>query len=417
MHIRDPIQGAVEITADERAVIDAPHFQRLRGIRQLGFADLAFPGATHTRYAHSVGAMAVATRVFDVVFRDVALPAAERARFRQALRLAVLLHDVGHPPFSHCSEVALPPVGDLDLPAWLAPGTSRRASHEDLGLAVILRSGLTGVLDERFAPAGLGPEDVAALVSGRTPPGGSPFQAGGVDYGPLLRQMVSSELDADRMDYLFRDSFFTGVNYGKFDLDWIVQNLGLTVRDGEAYLALDARAILAFEDFLLSRWHMFMSVYFHHTPVAYEWMLQNWYAEGPETYPIPADPDALVAWDDVHLVSALRRSPSPWARRIVSREPWRPAYEQHPGDPELLAPVRDALEDAGLELAVSASRGEISKYLGERRGLWVRTGHGEVPIDAYAELFQHGGSSTLVRIYVAPEDLERARAVAARAAP
>ena len=86
VHIRDPIHGAIEITADERALVDSPQYQRLRNVKQLGFADLAFPGATHTRYAHGLGAMAVATRVFDALAPKLELAPADRDRFRETLR-------------------------------------------------------------------------------------------------------------------------------------------------------------------------------------------------------------------------------------------------------------------------------------------------------------------------------------------
>src|SRR5437588_731231 len=118
MHIRDPIHGAIELTADERVLVDSPQYQRLRNVKQLGFSDLAFPGATHTRYAHGIGAMSVSTRVFDALYRRLDIPAGERERLRQTLRLAVLLHDLGHPPFSHAAERFLPDRSALRLPEW-----------------------------------------------------------------------------------------------------------------------------------------------------------------------------------------------------------------------------------------------------------------------------------------------------------
>src|SRR5213592_1584672 len=118
MHIRDPIHGAIEISADERALVDSPQYQRLRNVKQLGFADLAFPGATHTRYAHGLGAMAMATKLFDALAPQLQLEPADRDRFRQTLRLAVLFHDLGHPPLSHATEAIMPPIGDLKVPDW-----------------------------------------------------------------------------------------------------------------------------------------------------------------------------------------------------------------------------------------------------------------------------------------------------------
>src|SRR5438552_16374783 len=116
MHIRDPIHGAIEITADERALVDSPQYQRLRNVKQLGFADLAFPGATHTRYAHGLGAMAVATRVFDALAPKLELASADRERSRHTLRPSVLFHDLGHAPPSHATERLMPTAGDLLAP-------------------------------------------------------------------------------------------------------------------------------------------------------------------------------------------------------------------------------------------------------------------------------------------------------------
>ncbi|MGZ6144301.1 MAG: HD domain-containing protein, partial [Myxococcales bacterium] len=135
MHIRDPIHGAIEITADERVLLDSPQYQRLRNVKQLGFADLAFPGATHTRYAHGLGAMAVATKVFDALSPRLSLEPADKERFRQTLRLAVLFHDLGHPPLSHATERIMPQVADLRVPEWAArEPRERRADHEDYTL-------------------------------------------------------------------------------------------------------------------------------------------------------------------------------------------------------------------------------------------------------------------------------------------
>src|SRR5256885_12245358 len=121
MHIRDPIHGAIEISADDRPLVASPQYQRLRNVKQLGFADLAFPGATHTRYAHGLGAMAVATRVFDALSPKLDLPDRDRDRLRQALRLSVLFPDLGHTPLSHATERIMPPAAGLRVPDWTQP--------------------------------------------------------------------------------------------------------------------------------------------------------------------------------------------------------------------------------------------------------------------------------------------------------
>ena len=161
VHIRDPIHGTIAVSLSEIKLIDHPAFQRLRGIKQLGFADLAFPGATHTRYSHSLGAMHLATRLFDRLFPGRSaggggggsrgaewdapgadLPDRVRHRFRQATRLAMLFHDLGHAPLSHTTEMLMPAVGELGLGVFGGTNVSRRATHEDYTLKIVLDSTL-----------------------------------------------------------------------------------------------------------------------------------------------------------------------------------------------------------------------------------------------------------------------------------
>src|SRR5205823_2385413 len=122
MRVRDPIHGTVSVSDEEKAVVDSAFYQRLRHVRQLGFGDLAFPGATHTRHAHSLGAMHVSGRLFDSVASRAELPPEVRDRFRAAVRLAVLCHDLGHMPLSHASEAIAPVRAKLALPGWLRGG-------------------------------------------------------------------------------------------------------------------------------------------------------------------------------------------------------------------------------------------------------------------------------------------------------
>jgi len=428
MHIRDPIHGSIEIDANERAVIDSRYFQRLRSIKQLGFADLAFPGATHSRYSHGIGAMAVASRLFDAIYRTQPLPEPERARLRQTLRLAVLLHDLGHPPLSHTSEKILPPRDSLSLPAWVGDGQTHadthghaselgRASHEDMTLLLLLRSPLASIIRDRFSSLGIEPEHVAALVCGRAPPGGSPFVMAGVDHAPLLRQVVSSELDADRMDYLLRDSFFTGVHYGRYDLDWLAQNLVPVPHAGALHLGIGHRAVFAFEDFLLSRYHMFLSVYYHYTSINYEQVLARYYRTSGDEFTLEADPEPYVLADDIALMSALRRSDNPWAKRIVDRRGFALAVENNPFErPADLSGLISQLDDAGIAHFETESRGVLSKYFGatDLDPIFVRTSTGDwAPIEKYTPVYQrYSESARLIRVYVDPDRLKEAKALA-----
>ncbi len=301
MEIRDVIHGSIRIDTRERLVLDSRYFQRLRQIKQLGFAENSFPSATHNRYIHSLGAMHIASRAFETIFGSPldsasAIGAAptgirglslrERApeayeRFRAVIRLAALLHDVGHGPLSHTTEFAMPEIKSLGLPHLKSHALSRKATHEDYTLKILLDSGLTPLLAAAGTPLGFGPKHVAALIEPEIETGDDFFvekvDGQPIDFRPVLKQLISSELDADRMDYLRRDSLNAGVSYGQFDFDWLVGSLTshiVTRRDkSQCYLGLHHRALYSFEDFLISRYHMFLMVYFHYKSVVYDEML------------------------------------------------------------------------------------------------------------------------------------------------
>jgi len=419
--IRDPIHGSIALDARELAVVDSPFFQRLRSIRQTGFADLAFPGATHSRYVHALGACHLSGRIFERISpRIPGLEGAERDRVRAALRLAVLLHDLGHAPFSHSSESIMPPRSSLRLPAWLAQGSpTAQANHEDYTLKLLLDSELADVLRRAYGPIGVPPEAIAGLIGGVRPPGGPYFVVGGVDVAPLLRQVISSELDADRMDYLLRDSFFTGVKYGNYDIDWLIGNLDVHVHDGIAELAVGSRAIFAFEDFLLSRYHMFLSVYYHRTPICFDRMLRLYYREVPGEYEIPSTPAAYLGCDDVQLMSALRASKNRWAQRIARRQPFRLLLEVNPYDTGIDAvDVVERLQAGGVDHFATESLGLVSKYFGAGEAgstIWVHVSDQRrfVPLEEYTPLFRRYEEQVRIdRVYVDPSRIDEARRVA-----
>jgi HD superfamily phosphohydrolase len=419
VRIRDPIHGTLSVSDEEAAVVDSRFFQRLRHVRQLGFGELAFPGATHTRHAHALGAMHVASRLFDVVADRAALPLKTRERFRASVRLAMLCHDIGHMPLSHSSEAIAPARAALKLPQWLG-GKGVQASHEDFTVRILLDSSLTPLLREKYAALEVRPEDVAALITASDPPGGSPFVDGGADWSPLLRALVSGELDADRMDYLLRDSFFTGVNYGRYDFEWIVQNLNPAHKDGRVYLALSRAAAFAFEDFLLSRYHMFLAVYYHHTSVSFDHMLRSWYEEARGELEIPADPEAFVLCDDVALWSALRKSKNRWADRIVTRRGFKRVAEFTERDAGYdLGALHGALHEKGIEHFSVESRGTLSRYFetGTSSPLYVvDVSSGRLTeVQSYTPMYQrYSGAVRLSRVYVRPDQQEAARAIVAQ---
>ncbi|QSQ13334.1 HD domain-containing protein [Myxococcus landrumensis] len=418
MRIRDPIHGTIPVSDSEKAVIDSRHYQRLRYVRQLGFGDLAFPGATHTRHIHSLGAMHVAARVFGAVASRSSLPEDVRERFSTAVRLAVLCHDLGHMPLSHASERIAPKRSLLRLPGWLdSVAEGEQATHEDYTAKILLDSQLTPIIEREFGGRGITPMAAVALITGARPPKDPGFTWQGVDWSPLLRAIVSGELDADRMDYLLRDSFYTGVNYGRYDMDWIINNLNPAVKDGRAYLALSRAAAFAFEDFLLSRYHMFVSVYLHHTSVSFDHMLRRYYEESPGEFEIPSDPEAFLLCDDSALWYTLRRSRNRWAQRIITRQGFKLLAQFTERDAGYdLEVLRGALVSSGFEHYVVESVNVLSKYT---------SGHGNSSgpslfiIDAstgrltevarYTPLYQrYSGAVRLTRLYVRPDQSQAA---------
>ncbi|MBW2736139.1 MAG: HD domain-containing protein [Deltaproteobacteria bacterium] len=420
MHIRDPIHGTILLSPAELDLVETPVFQRLRGIKQLGFADHAFPGATHSRFAHSLGAMEMATRIFDAIFPadGCSLPGAERKRFRQLLRLAVLMHDLGHAPLSHATEGCMPARRTLDLPLFSKEDGLRQANHEDYTTLLLLRSKLTALMRLRFVDEGITPEDVAHLITGVCAKEAHPLEVGGVDYGPLMRQIVSGELDADRMDYLQRDSYHAGVDYGRFDRDWLLSNVDAHVEEGKAFLALHHRAIFAFEDFLLSRYHMFVSVYYHHTSVGFDAMLSR-FVEAQAELTFPVDAAAYVGFDDVAFWSLLRASKDPWAQRIVQRNLYRRVLELNAADDhDELAGFEHLLAERGVDYFVSSDEGVLSRYyaVGEQSPIFVlnRQLGRATRVDRYSKLYErYAQPARLTRIYCRPDQVREARECAA----
>ena len=236
--IRDPVHGYIKITEAERDVIDTPFVQRLRRIHQLAGAYLVYPGAVHTRFDHVTGAMHVAGQIADALSLWVELTPDQI----QEIRLAALLHDVGHGPFSHTFEEVL--------------ADKTTTTHEDISQRIIAETSVRDVLNKHgFSPRKM-----------------SDFAVGKQSAKPqFANEIIAGGLSADIMDYLLRDSYFTGVEYGKVDVQRVVDSL----RVADKQLALDNAGLYAFEALLLARYEMFKAVYFHRTVRAAELMLVN----------------------------------------------------------------------------------------------------------------------------------------------
>ncbi|MEX0799305.1 MAG: HD domain-containing protein [Bacteriovoracaceae bacterium] len=361
MEIRDPVHGSIKIQDEEARILEHPFFQRLRNIKQLGFSEFVFPGATHTRYLHSIGVMEVVTRVFDQVFNDRPQNT-DWQRLRETVRLACLLHDIGHAPLSHTTEFVMPKVEELKLPKPFAPKESRQASHEDYTIKSIVDSSFTDSFKDVIRRFGVDPFQIAALIIGEHSDS-EYFSIDGINYFPLLHQLVSSEMDCDRMDYLLRDSYFCGVSYGKFDLDWIIDNLREAVVDKQAYLGISERAISTFDDFLLCRFHMFLMVYFHYKAVCLEKMLGRYFSTSNSEYLIPANIEEYLEHDDHFLMKTLRGSQNEWANKVIRNNIPPKIFETFGAEQlKTLGQIESYLKSNKIDYIKCSSSGRLSKY-------------------------------------------------------
>ncbi len=235
--IRDPLWGNVRVAADAAAIVDTPQFQRLRRVKQLGFAHLVYPGAVHTRFLHAIGVYHLTARATAGLARKGGLDLldAEQAAEIPLVRLAALLHDVGHYAFSHAME---------ELGPEAIPG-----QHEDMA-ALFLDS---PPIRKALEPHGSGaPARIAELIRGAS------------DHP--LQGLVAGSLDLDKIDYLRRDSFFCGVPYGAVDVERLLDSLTLArEREGAPLeIAVTEKGISALESLLFAKYQMFRNVYWHH---------------------------------------------------------------------------------------------------------------------------------------------------------
>ncbi len=230
---RDSVHNIIRVDMSDSVgsliarLIDTAEFQRLRRIRQLGLAHFAYQAAEHSRFTHSLGAYHLATRILERLSSKYPISTDDRT----AVRVAALVHDVGHGPFSHVVESIL------------------GFHHEDFSVETVLSDETElGRTVSAFSPELA--ENVADIVRGKFRP-------------VALGQLVSSELDVDRMDYLLRDSLMTGVKYGIFDLEWVIKSLEIDEANDRLYVS--APGIYAVEDYLQARYYMYRQVYFHRT--------------------------------------------------------------------------------------------------------------------------------------------------------
>src|SRR6266446_4555019 len=292
--IKDPIHGYVRISEAEKTIIDTRPVQRLRRLRQLAGSEFVYPAANHTRFEHVIGAMHLAGVLSEV------LPTHLDVHTQEQLRLAALLHDIGHGPFSHVFEPLM--VRHL------------KKTHEDFVPWLVNETEIEGKLDK----TGFDPRKLGLLAVGRLRDGKRPY----------LDQIISSSVDVDKMDFLVRDSFHTGAGYGSVDVHRLLYTMDVI----NGNLSVDGRAVATLESLLLARLESFRTIYFHRASRAVQIMIvKALEAARDELHLLDFDrPEDFLKLDDYKVWTDLKQCKK--SRKIMqdleTRKLLKCAYEQ-----------------------------------------------------------------------------------------
>jgi uncharacterized protein len=371
--VRDPIYGFIHFDSLERDIINSMPFQRLRNIHQLALTSLIYPAATHKRFEHSLGVMEVTSDVYDRVFREESMPGPvaeilrrhlqgdRRGYWRRVIRIAALLHDVGHLPFSHAAEKELLPTG------W---------DHERMTAEMIRNSEIAEILKNAEPPINV--EDVIDLAwepskRAKHEPNRMPDV-----WRTLLNEIITGDtFGTDRVDYLQRDAYHAGVAYGGFDVHRLIGGLRVHLDESDnPVLAIELGSIHAAEALLLARYFMYTQVYMHRLRRVYDEHLKDFMAAWLRTGRFTEEWQDMLAIDDNKVFAAMWHEATrengmrQLADRIVRRKHFKSAYELNPQHKRLHPPMVDdafnlLVERYGKEAVrknVYTAKAEASKF-------------------------------------------------------
>jgi len=382
---RDPLYGFIRINPYEQNIIDSPSFQRLRWINQLGTTFLVYPSANHTRFEHSLGTLEIATRLFDSLTNDrenlsiLGWTGEKTEYYRKLLRYASLLHDIGHPPFSHASE-------SLFL---------KNKDHESYTFALIIDPEVGfKIIDEDLGTGSQ--KKVAEIATG---------SAKGKDEA-FLSELLTGDFGADRLDYLIRDSYHLGVSYGRFDAQRLLNTFLIRYNEEKMgpELAIEDGGVHSVEGFLLARYFMFLEVYYHKTRRILDAhltaLIQNILPGGR----YPEEIDEFIQWNDnkaFHRFECYQGEKV--FPRLFNRDHFRLAFEttDHPESDEIerFDWLSTALEDKYGKSNIYVDEASKAPYSYEKPLIFVLWRNTFQPLEKRSPLVKNLRKIQKMRIY------------------
>lgn len=404
--VRDPIYGFIEFNDWEKQIINTPEFQRLRRIKQNALTEMVYPGTSHNRFEHSLGVMYLTKNIYEKITDDpknkvlledeYSYTESGLNRDKQLIRLVALLHDIGHAPFSHASEAVMPPKSK-----------NVKYSHEEYTSYIIKERLKESIEDHEHNKTNfnIDAEEVAALIESDLEKIGKKI---------FWKILIDSQLDADRADYLLRDSLHAGVKYGIYDLDRLLETvtLGIDPESGEIIPGIKNEGWQLAESLIIARYKMFSQVYYHKTRRAFDIMIKEAIKESLGVLPSPKKINDFLELDDYNLWCRVKEDENEWFKRIKNRNHLRLLDRtDYSNNEEKLKKLEKELENKKIEYwEDDLTKSWYKPNIDEEIMIIDKEGN-PTPLSKKSKVVRNLEEFDEIRLYVKPEDRDEAKKI------